>query len=84
VEVFAEVDERLDPEPEPACLVVLPVLVPKHRPRDIEVRPRGLLGNEFTEEEPGRWEFASGMFSAQHRMPTTFTSGESLPIARMP
>ena len=32
---------------------------------------------------PGRWAFASGMFSAQQRMPTTFTSGWSRPSARM-
>ena len=32
---------------------------------------------------PGRCAFASGRFSAQQRMPTTFTSGRILPRARM-
>ena len=31
---------------------------------------------------PGRWAFASGRFSAQQRIPTTFTSGFSRPSAR--
>ena len=32
---------------------------------------------------PGRWALASGKFSAQHRMPTTLTSGRSRPRARI-
>ena len=32
---------------------------------------------------PGRWALASGMFSAQQRTPTTFTSGRRRPRARM-
>ena len=52
-EALAEVDQGLHAEADGARLVVLPVLVLEHRPRDVEVRPGRALGHELAQEEAG-------------------------------
>src|SRR5262245_66318533 len=52
-EALAEVGERLHAESDRSRLVVLPVLVPEHGSRDVEVRPGHVGRGELAEEEAG-------------------------------
>src|SRR6188472_1511277 len=51
METLAEVDQRLDPEPQGSGFVVLPVLVAEHRARDVEVGPGDVRRDELAQEE---------------------------------
>src|SRR4051812_21398989 len=54
MEALAEVHHRLQTEADGAGLVVLPVPLAEHRPRDVEVGPRHAGRNELAQEEAGR------------------------------
>src|ERR1051325_9980533 len=53
METLAQVDHGLQAEAQGTRLVVLPVLLLEHRPRDVEVGPLRALGHELAQEEGG-------------------------------
>src|SRR6185369_6476868 len=54
IEALGHVNQGFQSESNGACLVVLPVFFANERPRDIQMGPCGISGNELLQEQPCR------------------------------